>query len=1334
MKRQRTRIYVSMLCICLMFSLVSIPASATETEQEANKHQHTEACYSLGKNCVHEHTQECYQKESASENEAEPSKAAECSHECSEESGCITKELSCQSEGESGNSMIMLEPSQENEAGEESEQEQESETTALSNEQENVTAETALTAPETAVMPVSYNGPAIIAGTSGINDPVKTTVNRKGDYWTPNSYIYFGINSKQTDSPPIKWRVLDSKKANDGATSGMFLFMEHSVAYMDTVYNDKLNAYLYYQGSVAQQWCNTFGANTSNFSIIEQSAMLGVSKTDITTHLYGQRWQYSTLTPNDKIFFLSAKELSDYVANYQGAPGIKAEDVQGRTNSWWLRSPFADHVIKAGVGNLAGYVGPVQVNEKIAARPALNLDFNAILFTSAASDGKKDTAVDGDLTEVGMGNSEWKLTLKDTSRNFMATVATSIMEAGQSIPVIYSGANTGDNEYVSAMIEDDSGTILYYGRIAQNSESGTADITIPSSLAPGKYTLKVFGEQYNGDYKTDYASAPQDISITVVANASGTNEVSTEAELVSALADNSISEIKMTGDIDISSTLMVNRAVTLDLNGFVLQMTNDLSVIEIESSGELTIRDSSPSVSHRFTTDSDGLWALDEANGTEMINGGVITGGVASAKQVTAVQSLHLGGGIYVAENGRLTMTAGNIVGCSAEDFGGGVTLRKNADFTMTGGSIVGCIADNGGGIICYNEASTIKMSGKSLIYNCRAKDKGGGVWILGELCMMDTAAIRSCISGYGGGGVFVNSSSSLAMSGNAVIEDCKAVRDSYTRGGGVYMGLGGSLTMRENSRIQNCSAEWSNGLPTSYGGGVSTYYYVRQIILEDQAMIDQGMAANKIGLYIDGNTDSGGGEFSANGGSVNGDVILGVDKWRPCTIIGAGRTAFNGTVTVGPGSRIEKGTFNGTVINNGTIAGGTFKGMVTNNDGTVLGGDFTDATLSGSLVITFDPDNGEQSSTQKVNWSNEGATLTQPDPAPAREGFILDGWYYDNGGTKTQWDFAADKIKYTMTLTAQWAESVSYIVEHYKAGDNGYTLEETENFTGKIGDTVTATQKNYAGFRYNPSVSTDTGLLKKSSSAADKVTLKLYYDLARYTVTVENDGNGFASAAPVFALAGEEITLTVTPVNGYQFKEWQFVSGEVTIKNNKFIMPACDVSVKAVFEEKTESSGDTAINDTSVSNTNSGSNSQEIGTVYGRTNNVSVDTTTHESTDPANQDSEVNQLRETAKTRQNGRKSVDNNQEESDREQNGQNQEQKSTVEPEDTTDSTRLEKQEEVGGTSDKIQQKGSISKLDIWLLVLSVSAGIIIATLLVIQRKKNDRLNKARKKKNE
>ena len=1035
---------------------------------------------------------------------------------------------------------------------------------------------------------------------------------------------------------------------------------------MDTVYNNNLNAYLYYQGSVAQQWCNTFGANTSNFSIIEQSAMLGVSKTDITTHLYGQRWQYSTLTPNDKIFFLSAKELSDYVANYQGAPGIKAEDVQGRTNSWWLRSPFADHVIKAGVGNLAGYVGPEKVNEKCAARPALNLDFNAILFTSAASDGKKDTAVDGDLTEVGMGNSEWKLTLKDTSRNFMATAATSIMEAGQSIPVIYSGANTGDNEYVSTMIEDDSGTILYYGRIAQNSESGTADITIPSSLAPGRYTLKVFGEQYNGDYKTDYASAPQDISITVVANASGTNKVSTEAELVSALADNSISEIQMTGDIDIGSTLMVNRAVTLDLNGFVLRMTNNLSVIEIESSGELTIRDSSPSVSHRFTTDSDGLWALDEANGTEMINGGIITGGVASAKQVTAVQSLHLGGGIYVAENGRLTMTAGNIVGCSAEDFGGGVTLRKNADFTMTGGSIVGCIADDGGGIICYNEASTIKMSGKSLIYNCRAKDKGGGVWILGELCMMDTAAIRSCISGYGGGGVFVNSSSSLAMSGNAVIEDCKAVRDSYTRGGGVYMSLDGSLTMRENSRIQNCSAEWSNGLPTSYGGGVSTYYYVRQIILEDQAMIDQGMAANKIGLYIDGNTDSGGGEFSANGGSVNGDVILGVDKWRPCTIIGAGRTAFNGTVTVGPGSRIEKGTFNGTVINNGTIAGGTFKGMVTNNDGTVLGGDFTDATLSGSLVITFDPDNGEQSSTQKVNWSKEGAALTQPDPAPAKEGFILDGWYYDNGNKKTQWDFGADRVKHTMTLTAQWTESVSYIVEHYKAGNNGYTLEETENFTGKIGDTVTATQKNYAGFRYNPSVSTDTGLLKKSSSAADKVTLKLYYDLARYTVTVKNNENSSASAtsaAPVFTAADEKIS-----------------------------------------------------------------------TVYGRTNDISGDTITHEGDDPSIQDSEKNQMQKTAETRQNRRKTVNNSQEESDREQNGQNQEQKSTVEPEDTADSTRLEKQEEVGGTSDKIQQKGSISKLDIWLLVLSVSAGIIIATLLVIQRKKNDRLNKARKKKNE
>ena len=70
------------------------------------------------------------------------------------------------------------------------------------------------------------------------------------------------------------------------------------------------------------------------------------------------------------------------------------------------------------------------------------------------------------------------------------------------------------------------------------------------------------------------------------------------------------------------------------------------------------------------------------------------------------------------------------------------------------------------------------------------------------------------------------------------------------------------------------------------------------------------------------------------------------------------------------------------------------------------------------------------------------------------------------------------------------------------------------------------------------------------------------------YTVTVKTDGNGTASASPAKAVAGEEITLTATPDGGYRFKEWEVISGGVTIVEDKFIMPDSDVEVKAIFEE----------------------------------------------------------------------------------------------------------------------------------------------------------------------
>ena len=63
-------------------------------------------------------------------------------------------------------------------------------------------------------------------------------------------------------------------------------------------------------------------------------------------------------------------------------------------------------------------------------------------------------------------------------------------------------------------------------------------------------------------------------------------------------------------------------------------------------------------------------------------------------------------------------------------------------------------------------------------------------------------------------------------------------------------------------------------------------------------------------------------------------------------------------------------------------------------------------------------------------------------------------------------------------------------------------------------------------------------------------------------------DGNGTASADLAAAAAGTNISLSATPNTGYHFKEWQVVSGGVTIENDKFTMPDGNVEIKAIFEK----------------------------------------------------------------------------------------------------------------------------------------------------------------------
>ena len=186
------------------------------------------------------------------------------------------------------------------------------------------------------------------------------------------------------------------------------------------------------------------------------------------------------------------------------------------TSSWYLRSPGSKTFYVAIVSSDGSvqYSGASirKKNNHRTVRPAFNLNLNSVLFASAAVGGKPE----GGLTPISeYSGNEWKLTLLDSSRNFAVTEKAVNAAPDDTVTLHYTGATTGINEYISAIIADNSGT-QYYSRVAQpTAESGTVEIKIPSDLAPGDYTLKVFNEQYNGDYNTDYASNFTDIALTV---------------------------------------------------------------------------------------------------------------------------------------------------------------------------------------------------------------------------------------------------------------------------------------------------------------------------------------------------------------------------------------------------------------------------------------------------------------------------------------------------------------------------------------------------------------------------------------------------------------------------------------------------------------------------------------------------------------------------------------------------------------------------------------------------------------------------------------------------
>lgn len=290
-------------------------------------------------------------------------------------------------------------------------------------------------------------------------------------------------------------------------------------------------------------------------------------------------------------------------------------------------------------------------------------------------------------------------------------------------------------------------------------------------------------------------------------------------------------------------------------------------------------------------------------------------------------------------------------------------------------------------------------------------------------------------------------------------------------------------------------------------------------------------------------------GILNADGGKITGTMTNDTNEYGSGTITGsegaAGSTEFQGKVT--NTGTIRKGTFTNEVINesSGTINGGTFTGTITNNDGTVLDGDFSGATLNGMLVITFDPNNGDQPSTQKVNWSKDGAALTAPDPVPTKEGHSIEGWYYDNNGTETKWNFDTDTVKCTMTLKAKW-ELSTYSVTLQTDGGTIASGKEVTGYTYGTGAVLPTTNditregyrfdgwyadSNFSGSPVTEITGTDTGNKTFYAKWTQNTTPIISGNTINYIVEhYKTDGSGYTLAETEHSAGKTGDTVTATP------------------------------------------------------------------------------------------------------------------------------------------------------------------------------------------------------------
>jgi len=384
----------------------------------------------------------------------------------------------------------------------------------------------------------------------------------------------------------------------------------------------------------------------------------------------------------------------------------------------------------------------------------------------------------------------------------------------------------------------------------------------------------------------------------------------------------------------------------------------------------------------------------------------------------------------------------------------------------------------------------------------------------------------------------------------------------------------GGTLTSQNKETIR------SSGKLTISGGTVTSDSSVAVLVLYDVFKMTGGsLSAAQEAVYnnhVDAKFIMEGGRID-NGGNKAVNVKRGSFEMKGGTITSSATQTVQteGTVTIKGGTISNSGNGKSIDIVTGKVTqtGGTITGPI---DAGNQGGEFVyqGGINDDHVSVTFYKNDGSGDTSIQYVPKNTQTALTAN--SFNWDGHTFAGWSLTSTGDKRYDDGDTVELGSNTDLYALWTETppptTTYTVTTSDDGNGTCKASPTRAKKG-VEITLSATAKR--GYRFKEWEVVSGGITitnDKFRMPENDVTVKAIFEpvpSGEHTITVTNDGNGTARADKKSAAKGTAITLTSDPNENYRFKEWQVVSGDISIEADQFAMPDEDVEVKAIFEKK---------------------------------------------------------------------------------------------------------------------------------------------------------------------